>query len=70
MIKRNLSGVYFRYKNEETGKFDNVVFEDLPEEEQDRILDAKDPEWTKSLAKIMAKSLRDMGDQLDIVRGG
>lgn len=30
--KRNLSGIYFRTKNEETVKFDNIVFEDVSEQ--------------------------------------
>lgn len=64
---RNLSGIYFRSKNEETGKYDNVVFEDLTEQEQDRVMDGRDIEWLKSLAKILANTINTIGDQFDII---
>ena len=64
--KRNLSGIYFRSKNEETGKYDNVVFEDLSEEEQNRVMDGRGEEWLKSLAKQLGNTLNDIGEQLDI----
>lgn len=64
--KRNLSGVYFRSKNEETGKFDNVVFEDLTEQEQDQQMNGRSEEWLKSLAKILANTLNDVCEQFDI----
>ncbi|KAA6313145.1 hypothetical protein EZS27_036035 [termite gut metagenome] len=35
--KHGLSGMYFRQKNIETGKFENVVFEDLESEKQERV---------------------------------
>ena len=39
--RRNLSGIYFRSKNEETGKYENVVFEDLSDEEQDEMMNGR-----------------------------
>ena len=51
MVKRGLSGIYFRAKNEETGKFENFVFEDLSEEKQDEMMNGRSEEWLKSLAK-------------------
>lgn len=63
--KRNLSGIYFRSKRGD--KWDNVCFEDLPEAEQDKILEEKQPEFIKGLAKQLAKSLRKIGDQFDIL---
>jgi len=65
MEKRNLSGIYFRTNVH--GKWDNVVFEDLPESEQDIVMDGKTDKWIKSLAKMLAQTLRKMGDQFDIV---
>ena len=65
MKKRNLSGIYFRTKVD--GKWDNVVFEDLPEAEQDRVMEGKTDECLKSLAKMLAQTLRKIGDQFDIV---
>lgn len=70
MIKeqRNLSGIYFRFKNEDTGKMENRVFEDLPIEQQDVVMKGRDIEWVKSLAKQLANTLRDIGDSFDIMR--
>lgn len=48
--RRNLSGIYFRSKNEETGRYDNVVFEDLTREEQDKMMEGREVQWLKSLA--------------------
>lgn len=64
--KRNLSGIYFREKRGE--KWDNVCFEDLTEESQDRILADKNPEFVKNLAKMLAHSLRKIGDKFDILK--
>lgn len=63
---RKLSGIFFRYKNPETGKIENRTFEDLPEEEQDKMLEGRSEEWVKSLAKQLADALNRIGDQLDI----
>ena len=60
-IKRNLSGIYYRYKG------DNVCFEDLPEEEQDRILNSHDGEFAKRLARILADRLYELGESFDII---
>ena len=69
MVKRGLSGIYFRAKNEETGKFENFVFEDLSEEKQDEMMNGRSEEWLKSLAKQLASTLRSIGDQFDIAVG-
>lgn len=70
--KRNLSGIYFRFKNEsgenESGEYENRAFEDLPEKEQDEILNSKsDNEWLKSLIKQLANTINTLGEQFDIV---
>ena len=65
--KRNLSGIYFRIRNKETGKFDNIVFEDLSEEEQNRFMEERDKEWLKSLAKQLANTINKISEQFDIV---
>ena len=69
MVKRWLSGIYFRAKNEETGKFENIVFEDLSEEQQDEMMNGRSEEWLKSLSKQLASTLRSIGDQFDIAVG-
>lgn len=66
--KRNLSEIYFRAKNEETGKFDNVVFEDLTEEEQNNILNTKEIEFVNSLVKQLANTINNIGEQLDLIK--
>ena len=62
---RNLSGMYFRAERE--GKWTNVVFEDLEESEQDEILSSKDTEFIKGIAKHLARTLREIADQFDII---
>lgn len=66
-IKRKLSGIYFRSKNEEIGKFDNIVFEDLSEKEQDEIMNRCSLYYLKGLVKQLANTLNDIGNQLDII---
>ncbi len=66
-MNRQLSGIFFRQKNNETGKFENVCFEDLRPEERDRVMKDRDAEWLKSLAIQLADTLQRIGDQLDIV---
>jgi len=64
--KRNISGIYFRYKNEK-GEFENRVFEDLPDADQDKIVNGRDNDYLKSLAKMLAKRLREVADEFDIM---
>jgi len=66
-IKRNLSGIYFRSKDAETGWDCNVVFEDLAEEEQDKAMTGKSEEWLKSLAKKLAGTINTIGEEFDIM---
>ena len=60
-MKRNLDGVYFRIGTE------NICFSDLTEEQQDEIMSGRNEEWLKSLCKILAKAIREIGDQFDVV---
>lgn len=43
-MKRNLSGIYFRAKNQE-GDWDAICFEDLTEAQQDEHLEGRDKDW-------------------------
>lgn len=65
--KRNLSGIYFRVKNEETGKFESVCFEDMTEEQQERIMYGRSEVWLEKLAKGLANTLNEIGEQFDII---
>lgn len=62
---RQLSGLYFRHQNE-LGVWENVCFEDLPESEQEKILGSKEPEFIRSMVLALAKTIRRIGDELDI----
>lgn len=65
-LQRDLSGIYFRYKNPDTGKWENWVFEDLPEQVQDAIMEGREIEWIKSLAKQLAGTINKISEQFDI----
>lgn len=65
--KRNLSGIYFRSQNEETGEWGNTCFEDLSEKEQDNILMGRKREWLRSLVKQLAGTVNQIGDQFHII---
>ena len=68
-MKRGLSGIYFRVKSD-TGGYESTVFEDLTEKQQDLIMKDEDIEWLKGLAKKLAKTIRHLGDELDIIMEG
>jgi hypothetical protein len=66
-MQRNLSGIYFRSKV--NGKWINVCFEDLPSEEQDQIISSYTDEQKNIMIKMLANTLKKLGDDLDIVKG-
>ena len=65
--KRNLDGVYFRTRRD--GKYYDLCFSDLSEEERGKVMEDRSIEWVKALANIMANALRNIGDQLDLIAG-
>ena len=64
MIQRNLDGVFFRMKRGD--KYMNVCFSDMTEDEQDEVLKGRNEEYLRSFVKILAKTIRKIGDDLDI----
>lgn len=64
--KRNLSGIYFRSKNKD-GKWDNVCFEDLSDEEQDRIMINYNKDTLMRLAGQLANTINKIAEQFDIM---
>lgn len=64
---RNLDGVYFRMTR--NGKHQNICFSDMTEEEMDSILNKQDAPWLRQMCKLLGKTLRDIGDQLNIISG-
>lgn len=64
--KRGLDGVYFRVKR---GKhWESICFSDLSDEEMDKVLEGHSVEWLKSVCKILGRTIRGIGDKLDICR--
>lgn len=66
-MNRNLDGIYFRIKR--NGKYESVCFSDLTEDEMNEILKDRDVKWLKSLAKMLGRTIREIGDQFDIICG-
>ena len=65
-MNRNLDGCYFRVERD--GKWQNVCFSDLTSDERDTVMDDRGEEWLKSLCCHLADTIKEIGDQLDIVR--
>lgn len=65
-MNRNLDGVYFRVKRD--GEWKNICFSDLTEEEMDQMLSNRPEGWLRDMCKILGKTIRSIGDQLDLVR--
>lgn len=66
-MNRDLDGIYFRVKRD--GKWDNVCFSDLTDEEMDAVLEGRDVEWLKSVCKILGRTIKRIGDEFDICCG-
>jgi hypothetical protein len=69
MNRRNLSGVYIFHKFEDEERREPTCFEDCPVEKQDEWLNSLDVEALKNLSKHLAKVLRKVGDQFDLMSG-
>jgi hypothetical protein len=64
--RRNISGIYIFHKFEDEERREPTCFEDCPESKQDEWMNSLDPEAVKNLAKQLARTIRSIGDQLDI----
>ena len=64
-MNRNLDGVYFRIKRDDT--WQNICFSDLSDDEMEEVMKDRPIEWLQSMCKILGKTIREIGDQLDIV---
>ena len=64
--KRNLSGVYFRYHDPQSNESGRATFEDLPLEEQNKIMEGYDREKLQALILHLANTLNRIGDDLDL----
>jgi hypothetical protein len=63
-MDRNLDGIYFRVKREE--KWQNVCFSDLSNTEMEDVLKDRTEEWLKNMCKILGRTIKYIGDELDI----
>ena len=64
-MNRDLDGVYFRIKRD--NKWQDICFSDLTYEEMDYVLKDKHEEWLRNMCKILGKTIKNIGDELDIV---
>ena len=62
-----MSGIWFRGINPETKKVDNVCFEDLSDEEQEKYMQNHDKEWCIALIKHLADTICLLGNKFDIM---
>ena len=63
-IKRNLDGVYFRVLRD--GKWDNICFSDLTQEEMETVMEGRDEDWLKSLCIRLVSTIRNIGDTFNL----
>lgn len=66
-MDRNLDGIYMRI--ERNGKWCNVCLSDMTSEEREKALAGKSAEWLLGAVQHLAETIKDIGNQLDIVRG-
>lgn len=64
--QRSISGVYFRYFNPESDKWENWCFEDLPEFEQDKIMQQRSAEWLRNMIKTLANTINQVAETFNI----
>ena len=67
-MNRNLDGIYFRVKRDDT--YENICFSDLTQDERAELFDGdnqRSADWWKSLAYHLADVIRQLGDDFDIV---
>ena len=65
IMNRGLGDIYFRI--ERNGRCQSVCLSDMTEEEIDKVFDNKNRTFAVSCVKILAKTLRKLGDEFDIV---
>ena len=63
-MERNLDGIYFRVQRD--GKYKNICFSDLTDEEIELKFQDMPAEWWKRVALHLKERLIDIGEQFDI----
>ena len=64
VMNRNLDRYYFRVKRD--GKWDNICWSDMTDEERDEQMTNRSEEWLKSLCKGLGNVIHKIGEDLDI----
>lgn len=64
MKKRELCGIYFRVKRD--GKYENICFTDMTEEEQKRAIYDFSPESLRHMCIVLAGVVRNLGEMFDL----
>ena len=65
-VRRDLDGVYFRVCRDD--KWVTVCFSDMTVPEREQVMLGRSEEWLRNMCKILAATIYDIGEQLDIVR--
>lgn len=63
---RKLDGIFFRVKR--NGEWQSICLSDMTEEERNEVLKDKDAEFLRRTVNILAETIADIGEQLDITR--
>lgn len=63
-MNRGLDGIYFRVQRD--GRWQSICLSDMTEEEIDKVFENKNRTFALSCVKILARKLREIGDQFDI----
>ena len=66
-MRRNLSGIYIFDKFEGEEKRQPTCFEDCQESTQDKWLESLDREALIQVIKQLSKTIKEIGEQLDLV---
>lgn len=66
-MDRKLDGIYFRIERD--GKWQNICFSDLTEEEREKIGEDRPAGWWKQIAFHLADVLKTIGNEFDIIAG-
>ena len=64
-MNRGLDGIYFIV--ERNGIKQSICLSDLTEEEFDKVMENKNRNFAVNCCKILARKLRELGDQFDVI---
>jgi hypothetical protein len=66
MVRRNLDGLYFRIERD--GKWQDICFTDLTQQERDRVMANRSERWLASVVNYLADVIAGIGEEFDLVR--